>query len=84
MWRNWTVLILGIIVFLLPFLGFPRAVDDKLLFLIGLVIIAVSYLNARFVYLLIRHVSPSEPQTLPPKPLPLETSTSPNEEVIAE
>lgn len=46
-WKNWIVLLLGLSVLLVPFLGFPARIDNWLFTLIGTLIVILSFLVGR-------------------------------------
>ena len=47
MWKNWLLLVLGLFVIALPFLGLPSGARTFLFFLSGLGVIALSFLVAQ-------------------------------------
>lgn len=51
MGKHWMIFLLGFLVMLVPFLGFPPSLDTKILFLLGLVIMILVFLAARDFYL---------------------------------
>ncbi|MBI5138644.1 MAG: hypothetical protein HZA95_02505 [Candidatus Vogelbacteria bacterium] len=46
-WKNWIVLLLGFIVLLMPFMGFPTKVSNWIYFISGLIIVILSYVVGR-------------------------------------
>ena len=68
MWKHWVIFALGIIVLILPFLGFPPRVDTAFLFIFGGVIAILSYMNAR-AYFLRNPTTPAQEK----EPLPVGT-----------
>ncbi|HEY4504700.1 MAG TPA: hypothetical protein VJI73_02930 [Candidatus Paceibacterota bacterium] len=48
--QQWVIFIIGVVIFFLPFLGIPRAIDNVLLILSGFIIVILSLRSLRKAY----------------------------------
>lgn len=47
LWKNWFLLVTGVFLMVLPFLGFPRGGKDALSTFSGFVVVCLSFMLAR-------------------------------------
>ncbi|OHB25321.1 MAG: hypothetical protein A2542_01800 [Parcubacteria group bacterium RIFOXYD2_FULL_52_8] len=71
-WKNWIVLLLGLCVLLLPFLGFPARIDNWIFGSLGLLIVIFAFLVGRGLSYA-ASLPPVLPplQSAPPRPAPV-------------